>query len=118
MNAPIVVSERGDITVFDTMEAAEKYLEAPDVENFEYEIFDSVGNVLYASVEVVRGKRIFGLLGGSSKVVKILASSSGACDKDRLRELLTHFLQTPASESIANEVLSLPELIAKARQSR
>jgi hypothetical protein len=118
MSAPIVISEHGDITILDTIEAAERYLEAPDVENSEYEIFDSLGNVLCPRIEMVPAKRLFGLFGGSSKVVRISASSTGACDKEGLRAMLVHFLRRSGSEFDTSEALPLSELIAKARQSR
>lgn len=118
MNAPIVISEHGDITILDTIEAAERYLETPDVENSEYEIFDSSGNVLSPRIEIARGKRLFGLFGGSSKVVRISASSTGICDKERLRAILIHFIRRSGSEFDTSEALPLSDLITKARQSR
>jgi hypothetical protein len=40
---PIIVNENGDITAFESVTAAESYLEAVDVLNNEYEAFDSTG---------------------------------------------------------------------------
>ena len=46
----IFAVENGDITVFKTVEVAEKYIEPIDVKNNEYKIYDSRGFVYSASV--------------------------------------------------------------------
>jgi hypothetical protein len=86
---PIVVSESGDISVFDSVESAEGYLEVPDVENAEFELFDSEGVVLHARVESAT-TRILGVL--EKKIVKIFTPLYGEENPERLRQLLTAFL--------------------------
>ena len=79
---PIVVSVRGDISVFDSVESAEGYLEVPDVENAEFELFDSEGLVLHARAESFT-TRILGVL--EKKIVKISAAREGEENPERLR---------------------------------
>jgi hypothetical protein len=86
---PIVVSEGGDISVFDSVESAEGYLEVPDVENAEFELFDSEGVVLHARVESTT-TRILGVL--EKKIVKIFTPLDGEENPERLRQMLTAFL--------------------------
>ena len=46
MRPPLIISEHGDLLVFDSKEAAEGYLEAIDVANGEYVGYDSEGRLL------------------------------------------------------------------------
>jgi hypothetical protein len=62
MKPPIKVNENGDVSYFDTIEAAEIYMEPADVENGEYTITDADGNVLHASVVTLDKHIFFGLL--------------------------------------------------------
>jgi hypothetical protein len=48
---PIVVAEGIDISIFDSVESAEGHSEVPDVQNAVFELFDSAGLVLHATVE-------------------------------------------------------------------
>lgn len=50
MKPPIYVYEPNDLDVFESLELAERYIEAIDVKNNEYEYFDSEGRKLEASV--------------------------------------------------------------------
>jgi hypothetical protein len=59
---PIIVNEHGDVTLHSNLESAAADLEAIDVENGEYEFFDSVGRVIHGSVS--EGKII--LTGGGA----------------------------------------------------
>lgn len=46
MKAPIIVDENGSVDAFQTVESAERYLEAIDIKNEEYQIYDSEGRLL------------------------------------------------------------------------
>ena len=46
MKPPVIVDENGSVNVFDSIEAAERYLEPIDVENDEYIAYDSEGRLL------------------------------------------------------------------------
>jgi hypothetical protein len=54
MRPPIIADNRGDVLVFDTVAAAESYMEPVDVRNDEYIVFDSEGRFLTPSVESAR----------------------------------------------------------------
>ena len=109
---PIIVSEHGDINVFDSREEAEAYLEPHDVENAEYEIFDNEGIQLLAQVEETPGRGIPGLAGIKLKVVRIRDTSMVSAD--RLRALLSKFVERSGHGPVA-ESLPIPELIRMAR---
>jgi hypothetical protein len=53
MIEPIIVDENGDITIFDSVLDATLKLEAIDVINGEYTLYDSAGNVLCATAESI-----------------------------------------------------------------
>lgn len=48
---PIVSDENGDINLYPSVEDAEQYMEAIDVRDGVYEVFDSIGNRLAVSAE-------------------------------------------------------------------
>jgi hypothetical protein len=50
MKTPIFINEMGDISVFDSVEDAERYLEPIDVANNEYVGYDSEGRLLQLTV--------------------------------------------------------------------
>lgn len=51
MHPPIIVSENGDIQFYRSRREAESAIEAIDVRNGEFEIFDSMGTRLRASIQ-------------------------------------------------------------------
>jgi len=50
MKLPIIADNRGDVLVFNSINSAECYLEPIDVRNGEYEVFDSNGALIKATV--------------------------------------------------------------------
>lgn len=46
MKPPIIVNEHGDVMIFASKSSAEIYLETIDVENGEYQAYDSEGTQL------------------------------------------------------------------------
>ena len=46
MKPPIIVDDHGDLSFYSSRAAAERYLEATDVKNEEYQAYDSSGRVL------------------------------------------------------------------------
>ena len=48
---PIVVDEHGDLCIFETVEAAERYLEPIDVRNEEFICYDSEARLLLCDVD-------------------------------------------------------------------
>lgn len=51
MNLPIIISENGDVDVFNSVEAVEMTLEAIDVNQNAYQAYDSKGNLLKLSTK-------------------------------------------------------------------
>ncbi|MUV14522.1 hypothetical protein [Noviluteimonas gilva] len=46
MRPPIIIDEHGDVSVFESVEAAARYIEPIDVRNNEYVAYDSAGYLL------------------------------------------------------------------------
>ena len=52
MKPPIIINENGDLLFFETVQDAERYVEAIDVLNNEYVAYDSIGHLLELSVQL------------------------------------------------------------------
>jgi len=61
MKAPILIDESGDITIFDSIEDAERYMEPIDVRNGEYIARDAEGVLLDVRIVTERIPVLFGL---------------------------------------------------------
>jgi hypothetical protein len=46
MKTPIIVDERGEVSIFETAETAEHAIEAVDVDNYKYIVYDARGQLL------------------------------------------------------------------------
>lgn len=109
--APIIVNERGDVSLYETLAEAEVALEPIDVENNEYTIFDSEGLTM---VPRIAEDRIH---------VKLSDSSPGPHEPEQLQEVLRRFLARlePNLRGVAEDEIwryQLPELIALLREVR
>lgn len=82
MQPPIVVDNKGDVSVFDSVEKAERYLEPIDIRNNEYVIYDGEGRLL-------RGVIVKHLL---AERVKLEPISEPGAPASRLRDVLVDFL--------------------------
>ena len=51
----IVIDSGGDIALFDSIDSAESYIEPIDVDNGEYQIFDSQGRTMLPKVKFGKG---------------------------------------------------------------
>jgi len=56
---PVFADDHGDLSVFDSVEAMDRQIEAIDVENDEYEFFDAEGRRLAADVDTRSGRIAF-----------------------------------------------------------
>jgi hypothetical protein len=56
---PVFADEHGDLSVFDSVDAMDRQIEAIDVENDEYEFFDAEGRRLAAHVDTRSGRVTF-----------------------------------------------------------
>ena len=93
---PIIVDETGYITVFETIEYAERYLEPIDVEEERFVAFDSTGRLLR--------------LTATPRSVHIEAAEEVPNHGDVVRELLIKFLHGCRVNDPQLSSLSLEEL--------
>ncbi len=101
---PIIVSESGDVEAFESVEAAESYLEPIDVEKARFIAYDSRGRLLQ--------------LIPSSPRVRIRAAEKDANHDRELRNLLTAYFE---SVGVANDWVSgasLQDLVEKSLEYR
>lgn len=96
---PVIVDENGDIDVFDSVEAAELYLEPIDVEDDRFIAFDSVGRLLRLLPTTPR--------------VTIESTEEFPNHAERLRELLIKFLKDCRSTDPNLSKLELREVVQK-----
>lgn len=87
MQPPIIVDNRGDVLIFDSVGKAERYLEPIDIRNQEYVIYDSEGHRLAGVVE----KHFL------AERVKLLPASETGMAADELRRVLIGFLEQVGS---------------------
>lgn len=78
---PIVVQNRGEVVLFDSIGEAQLWMEAIDVRNHEYEVFDSTGLRLDPSVVT-----------GRIETVQISIHEPHSRDVDRLQRILFDFV--------------------------
>lgn len=76
MKLPITIDEHGDVTTFDSVEAAELYMEAEDVERGEYRVIDGDGRLLALRVDLIVVSILFGLWRTTVKRVRIVEPAS------------------------------------------
>jgi hypothetical protein len=104
MTAPIIIYNFGDVLVFGSIESAERYLEAIDVENNEYIGYDGTGRLLE--------------LGTDGSHVIIRAAEACPTHQNDLRKILIEYL---AQLGLASDWLlyaSLEQLVAKGLEFR
>lgn len=97
MKPPIIVNESGDADIFDSVEQAEGYLEAVDVNDGRYEAYDSEGRKL--------------LLTATSDAVKIQEGEVEPTHADELRTILINFLVNMGDTDHGLRGLSLEKLV-------
>ncbi len=117
MKAPIVVYDHGDVSIFESAEDAENYLEPIDVEREEYVAYDSEGYLLRLAVNV-KSRRIWGILPIREKGVVLQEIAPRQERLAELRQILKDYLSYPRfkvpSDWIAEATLE--ELIGKAKK--
>lgn len=106
---PIIVNERGDVSLYETLAEAEVALEPIDIENNEYTIFDSEGLTI---VPRIAEDRIH---------VKLLDPSPKQYEREQLQEVLRRFLAQlePSLSGVSEDEIwrcQLPELISLLRK--
>lgn len=104
MKLPIIIDANGDIELYETIRDAETSIEAIDVKNNEYIIYDSCGMLL---VPEVRKKS--GFLGYEMVVI----SPSSIIRKDELKSKLINYLDyisNNANEHLQNRKVQFSEM--------
>lgn len=81
MKLPITIDEHGDVTTFDSVEAAELYMEAEDVERGEYRVIDGDGRLLALRVDLIVVSILFGFWRTTVKRVRIVEPASNLDSK-------------------------------------
>lgn len=101
MKAPIFICDNGDVSIFESVEYAEKYIEPVDVIDEDFIIYDCEGMLLHPITQIMETKNV--------ECVKIIDSSGCKRKPDELkRQIMDFFGRTNAPH---NESLSLPNLI-------
>ena len=98
MRPPIVLDEHGDISLFQSVEAAARYVEPIDVRNGEYVAYDSSGFLLK--------------LVPTEPVVSISGYLSDRPHQDQLEQSLRSFVERTSGDPVPAEVTSLEALLA------
>ena len=98
MRPPIVLDEHGDISLFQSVEAAARYVEPIDVRNGEYVAYDSSGFLLK--------------LVPTEPVVSISGYLSDRPHQDQLEQSLRSFVERTSGDPVPAEVTSLEGLLA------
>lgn len=101
MKAPVVIDENGDVSVFETVEFAQRALEPTDVINNEYVGYDSEGRLLRLEVPE----------GGS--LVSIREAEHVPQHVDDLRRALGNFLFRAGDHDPLLKEASVQQLLAK-----
>jgi hypothetical protein len=107
MKLPIIVDNKGDVLIFDSVRQAERYLEPVDVRGGEYVVYDAQGRVL--EPEIYRH-----LL---AERVQLQTESESDEGKEQLRETLIRFLSKVGQyQESTIQSNSVEELIRLARR--
>ncbi len=104
IDPPIIVSESGDVEVFDSVEAAESYLEPIDVEKERFVAYDSCGRLLQ--------------LIPTSPRISIRAAEEDGNHHRELQNLLTEYLGYVGVASDWISQASLQDLVEKSSEYR
>ena len=113
MKTPIIVDGPGNVSIFESVEYAEQYLEPIDVKNEKYVVYNGVGHILQLEISQKELLPIFGRT-ELIETVKISTSESTADHSGELRELLINFFRETKTALQKNDLLSLRELVDEA----
>ena len=101
MKFPLIANNKGDITLFDVAGQLEKYMEAIDVKNDEYVVWDADGYLIRPIVKKNRNREI------------IFLEPTDQQDHDRLKLTLIDFLSGVSDGNFATKTatFSLHQLL-------
>lgn len=113
MRPPIIVVEHSDVTIFESVEKAQNWLEPIDVKNGEYVAYDRDGRLLRLAVKPIERQSFFGKK-KSIEGVEISEAGDGIDHAPELRKALIDFFKKTAVYDREDEVLELTDLVNKA----
>jgi hypothetical protein len=88
---PLIVDEHGDLELFRDVASMERYLEAIDVQNHEYVVYDSEGRLVELTTVEVPTQTLFGLLKGTVEIVRVgSVESEPTCAMELSTKLRAH----------------------------
>ena len=97
MKTPIIVDEGGDVSIYQTVAAALE-MEAVDVLNGEYRVYDAEGTVLHVAAHSIDSR------------VEIQSPSEAMKDPSRLQDILRDYIRRGGPERIGLSQQELLEL--------
>lgn len=98
MRPPIIIDEHGDISIFQSVEDAARYIEPIDVRKNEYVAYDSSGFLL----ELVPTEPLASIPGYLSALPQ----------QDQLDQALRSFVERVSGAPVPTQITSLEELLA------
>jgi hypothetical protein len=111
---PILLDEGGDLALFSSVERLEQYLEPIDVENGEYQAYDSTGRILRLRVRTRFVPFLLGLFRAKRKEVYVEASGSETRGADEMRSIVERALRSRGLDAGHLRTASREELVAEA----
>lgn len=112
MREPIVVSENGDINIFDSWAAARTSMEPADVRNNEYMVFDADGCRLSLTIET-RRRRVFGVFSVALEEVVLESVDEDPRHRETLSLLLRGYLKNIGCAIPGGQDLPLEDLLSE-----
>jgi hypothetical protein len=92
MRLPLIVDSNGDLSVFREVRDMERYLEAADVHNNEYVVYDSEGRLVQLGTEWAPIQMLSGLLKENIEVVRLVSCDPEPNHADELSDRVRRFL--------------------------
>jgi len=111
MKLPIIVSEHGDISLYDSIDKLERDLEPIDVKNGEFEVFDAEGKRLTLGTAIKSTSGLFGIGKINIEMTRVDLKSDGSLDEESLVNLLKNYLVDYVLPKSLIKKVTLQELI-------
>jgi len=113
MKTPIIVNGHDDVSIFESVEHAEHYLDPIHVKDERYVIYNSEGHLL--QLEILQ-KELLPIFGRTEPIetVKINTPESITDHSGELQKLLINFFRETRIALQENDLLSLRELVDEA----
>jgi DNA polymerase III delta prime subunit len=101
MKEPIIANNKGDVLIFETVKAAEAYIEPIDIRNKEYTIYDSAGRLLRGRIKKVKWH----------EEVELEEAEVEPSHQEELRAVLINFLKAVSVTKQNRDDYSLEEVL-------